>query len=354
MLVRFTGAAYSELLESIKSKFSPTFANLPIEELQLFKPNEVKPIKGIEDVNISEYQTEKNPLILRLKPKTIKIDDGLGCITEHELTSQDDLDSIFIEDGCQGLMSRSNKTIHNFCDLKDGQVYRLLVPKRITVFSIYSESTVQHPCSFYSQKDLDTFLSIRDIDYLVETQDIKSVVWFDTIRPEKTYLGRPRVTIHERWYAIDEKTMEEEACSAARAEIARVLRDQNIDETLIDKTEEFKKDGEKLFEWDRIFYVPGNDCLYLIECKHSMRPNLLRQLINRRDTFTGRLQELGLADGKHFKSSYKSIIGIACAGEFPEELKVKAEAAGLLTLTLSSNESVSGTTWVLKEDVTKS
>jgi hypothetical protein len=331
-----------DILKMLKAAFSPRFDKFMTDELELWKPDGQKVTK-ISDLILSDHETEENALILRLKPKKIKIKDELGFITEHEVTSQNHLETFLINQGSKGLMSSLNIKILNFEDLSDGKIYRSLIPKTISVISDGSDSEVEDTVPLYSDKDLQGYLYTRDLYYLAEMQDITKIVSFDTIRPEKTYIGRPRDPAFKRWYAIDRKTIEEEACAAAKAEIARLLRDQNIDDTLIDKSDEFKKDGQRFFECDGIFYAPGNDCLYLVECKHSMRQNLLKQIVNMRDDFMAKLQESGLADGKRFKTSYTNIIGIACARNFPNELRLKAESDGLLTL--AAFEATEGASW---------
>jgi hypothetical protein len=329
-----------DILKMMKAELSPEFDKFTVDELELWKPDGQKVAK-ISDLILSDHETEENALILRLKPKKIKIKDELGFITEHEVTSQDHLESILIKQGSKGLMS-------NFKGLSDGKIYRSLIPKNISVISVGSNSEVENTVPLYSEKDLQDYLGTHDLEYLFESRKLRPIVSFEAIRPEKTHTGHPRVPTFNCRYILPITPIEFEACSAAEVEIEKILRDQNVEETLFDVSEEFQKDRRLLNDWEEILYAPGNDTLYLIECKHTMRPNLLRQIINSRDAFIKKLPKLGLADEEGFKSSNPNVVGIVCARNFPETLRVQAKLAGLLTLSpFIENIHMKNTSWSL-------
>jgi hypothetical protein len=355
VLIRSTGGAYSELLEDIKSKFFSTYSDLPIGQLQLFKPNDNIALQFIEEVNFSEYQTDKNPLTLKLKPFKIKIDDGTGCIKRHEVQSQDDFDTL-IKDSSGGLMCKSGIEISDFMALKDGQTYRLLIPKIVSIVAKDMESKKGVTIKFVSQQDFNDYLNAKKLYALSELNDKRKSVTFESLRNGKTYLAHKVDETFIGWVQKEANAMEEEAILASKAEIVKLLKAQNLDSTLIDKRRklrDIRDDSEVAQEWDGIFYAPATDTLYLIECKHCMQLKLIEAILGRFNNFMLEIGKLGLIDGKEFNASYKNIIGIVCATDFPKDLRRKGESAGLLTLVPSGKRYTPGNLWRLEAKTRK-
>jgi hypothetical protein len=113
--------------------------------------------------------------------------------------------------------------ITNFLELDEDEVYRSLIPKTIFVIINDSQYEFEETVSLYSQAELQDYWYRRGIYYLAELPDFTNIVSFDTIRPEKTYIGRPIDRTFKGWYRLQSKTIEQEACSAAQLEIARLL-----------------------------------------------------------------------------------------------------------------------------------
>jgi hypothetical protein len=357
--VDFQGSCLSELLQNVRSTVFPNYAYLPIEHLQLFKPNEQTAIKNIEEVSISDYQTEKNPLVLKLKPRKIKIDDGFGDFSDQEVSSENHLKSLLANANATGLLSPTGIHVTTFFELIENSIYRLSIPKAITIYSSdpSTKSIVTYQQTFYSQQELREYLSDRNFSGIFASRDFKKMVNFYSIVSGESYYGALKEQSIEEtldeWIKNEANVMEEEALLASKDAITKLLSEQKLNSVLIEKSREFKNGRLKFLEWDGVFYAPGNDTLYLIECKHSMKPHLLLKIVERRNGFTAKLQESRYIDEINVKPSYRNIVGIACSGGFPEELRKKAEEFGLLTLVPSGDRYMPGTTWTLDAKTTR-
>jgi hypothetical protein len=353
-----TGKTNLDIVKMIKAELSPIFDRYSVSEIQVWKPDG-KEAAEISYLNLSDHQTEDKALILRLQPKTVKIDTGSGCIMQLEIFSENHFGSFLADEGARGLISPTGARITTVFDLIDGGIYSL--PKTITIHSFEPalNSEITDTRTFYSQSELTDYLSKRNLLGIFTSKDSKTLENFDSIRSQEMYYGALKEQSIEEtidgWIKNEAVVMEEEALIASKAAITKLLEERNLDSVLIDKQREFIKGSkkQKILEWDGIFHAPANDTLYLIECKHSMKPHLLFNIAERRNKFIAKLQKSGFIDEINFKSSYGNIVAIACSGDFPERLRKKAEEFGLLTLVPSGDRYIPGSTWTLDAKTTR-
>jgi hypothetical protein len=413
-LINYDGNSYFELLEMLKAKFSPKFKDWAIGDLQIFKANEEIVTREIGAIFTGDCQTEENSLIVALRPKKISIIQGSGVNKAYEVHSDAHLAVILKQEGIESLVDQQGIESNSYEELEDDVTYKpklfkvnvkcgtnriyeklfqnqseyslyllsegirgltrldgeiisdlfkiiegdiLNKPKRVKIvtYNSYTSHMKEETTFFYSDAGMDSFLSVRELFGIYENPDLNTVVSFDSMRPEKTYFGFPRDS-YKKWVGHKVSFLEKEAIIAAKIEIAARLKEQNFDPQLCDKPRKFYSRGVSKFEerliqeWDAVFYSESTDCLYLFECKHQMRSELLEEIQERVSKFMDIIKDAGIEDGEiitqQFKSNYKEVKGIVCADQFPKELRDQAKSFGLITMVRSDSNPDD---WILDE-----
>ena len=84
-------------------------------------------------------------------------------------------------------------------------------------------------------------------------------------------------------------------------------------------TDIYDSTGKQIQEWDGILL--SGDTLYLLEAKHSMSVEKVKEMANRAKNFP---QIMKLSTQKEFENiEYSKIVGIACGTQFPDESRTK-------------------------------
>jgi hypothetical protein len=290
----------------------------------------------VEDFGyLKEYETYHY-----LKQKVVKFLTKEKVLKDEVFKSQSDLNQFYRK----GLYSDDlDGEITKFSEIVEGNVYYAAPyqAKPITIVSSHESrgnSCLGERQTFFTPSEFRKFLKSRRYTGLVSEHDRKTLISFESMIPDKTYFAIEKFCSAE-WISKAKTTMDQFAVMAFKAEIGAWLKGQNLDCEIEDKARYFysKADPAKFLQaYDRVLYVPSIDSLFLLDCRHIMRRNYLRNLKKGVDGFIEMLQSTGpgkddLSVQQHqFKSSYRKIYGIACGELFSSELRKEAESLGLL------------------------
>jgi hypothetical protein len=410
IILSYDGRSRYEFLSMLQAAFAPKFDGFTIDDLQLFKAD-----KQIIDTNLGalvcgDFPGDSDVIVVGSRPKKITINQGEGKFTTYLVVSDGNLRDILRTIGSKYLVSPNNleinsykqlddnvtytvkitdisifnnnsiekrsfmnqnefatylayeninslisidgKPVTNFFELKDGAV--LLKPKKVTIkkYDPITDSRREEIKTFYSEFEFIEYLKRHKLSAIFETPEFRNEVNFNTLKPGETYFG---IDKDSSWITNEMIVMEQEAVLAAKKKVEELLEKKDLDIQLIDKPRVFFSNNKKpIQEWDGLFYSASTDSLYILECKHKLTDENLRDILDRVSGFMGmlksaKLSEDGLHDpfDKHFKPYYTHIRGIVCAGIFSPKLRKEAESSGLLTLVPSGNRYMPGGDWEL-------
>lgn len=83
--------------------------------------------------------------------------------------------------------------------------------------------------------------------------------------------------------------------------------------------------GKQIQEWDGVLL--SEDTLYLLEAKHSMSVEKVKEMASRVKHFTKIME---LSTQKEFNIKYNKIVGVACGTQFPDESRLVARRLGIM------------------------
>jgi hypothetical protein len=368
-LIHYGGSNYLEFISVLKEKFSPTFNDVSIDDMQLFKADSQMIAQNINEIFTEDCKIEENAVVVGLRRKKISISQGLGEVKSYEVVSNAHLTEILKKEGGQCLLDHQGLDVVSYAELEDNVTYGLRIlkvtvldewncfeeksfknheefsnylksekirglattegeivsdfsklkdrdvlnkPKQVKLLTFNSTTNFRKEETrfFYSDMDFEKFLSSRDLFGIFESPELEKAINFDSMRPEKTYFCFPRDSLRN-WDRNHISFLEDEARLAAKKKLAAWLKGQNLDPQVFDKPRKFytkvaQKFAEIVQEWDAVFYSESTDCLYLFECKHQMRTGLLEEIQERISKFMDMIKDGQIEDKENITKQFKA------------------------------------------------
>jgi hypothetical protein len=117
------------------------------------------------------------------------------------------------------------------------------------------------------------------------------------------------------------KRMEAETLLSMKTYLMEKLLASSIDLP----TDIYDSTGKQIQEWDGILL--SQDTLYLLEAKHSMSAEKVKEIASRVKRFP---QIIEKSPQKEFNKQYSKIVGVACGTQFPNESRIEAKRLGTM------------------------
>jgi hypothetical protein len=218
-------------------------------------------------------------------------------------------------------------------------------------------SEVDEVRTFCSQLALDKFL--LDHRYLgpFERRHSGMILKFHFLSNQKSYFVKSEFSSFEDLMNRCPPTLEEEARKAAKREISKMLGYDSSSSNLVEIPSILYcvRSGGPLQTYDAIFYDKASDTIYLLDCRHLIQKDILLELNEKLEDFPEIIKRATSVKGnkdrdeeKSLSLAYSRVVGIACGGSFPTELRQFASNMGLLVMVPLEGEYSLGVEWKLQ------
>ena len=149
----------------------------------------------------------------------------------------------------------------------------------------------------------------------------KAIVSFDNIKDGERYQVYKYSQDFQGWQKKEADAMEAETLLSMKTYLMEKLLASSINLP----TDIYDSKGEQIQEWDGVLL--SGDTLYLLEAKHSMSVEKVKELASRVKHFPKIME---LSTQKEFNIKYNKIVGVACGTQFPDESRLEARRLGIM------------------------
>ena len=172
------------------------------------------------------------------------------------------------------------------------------------------------------RNDNDLMKLIKNSDGLIHPSSPDDVLLsFDDIKDGEKYQLYKFAQNFQSWQKKEADAMEAETLLAMKT----FLIEKHFASYIELPTDIYDSTGKQIQEWDGILL--SGDTLYLLEAKHSMSVEKVKEMANRAKNFP---QIMKLSTQKEFENiEYSKIVGIACGTQFPDESRIEAHRLGI-------------------------
>lgn len=174
------------------------------------------------------------------------------------------------------------------------------------------------------RNDYDLQKVIKNADGLIHPSSSNRVlVSFDDIQDGEKYLFDRVAHNFQAWQKKEADAMEAETL----LEMKSYLADKLIASPVDLPTDFHDSDGRQIQEWDGALLLA--DTLYLLEAKHSMSEDKIKNIAARVETFSNALKQ---SKHKHLSGRFSNIVGVACGAYFPDDGRNGAHRLGVMVI----------------------
>jgi hypothetical protein len=162
------------------------------------------------------------------------------------------------------------------------------------------------------------------------TDPATAIVNFDEIKDGEKYHVFKYAQDFEGWAKKEADAMEAETLLSMKTHLMENLLASPIDLP----TDIYDLNGNQIQEWDGVLL--SGDTLYLLEAKHSMSVEKVKEIARRVEHFP---EIMKLSIQEEFNIKYSKIVGVACGTQFPDESRIEARRLGItiIYMKLSNN-----------------
>ena len=172
------------------------------------------------------------------------------------------------------------------------------------------------------RNDHDLMKVTKDAQGLIHPSMPKIVlISFDDIKDGEKYHIYKFAQNFQTWQKKEADAMEAETLLSMKTYLMEKLLATSIDLP----TDIYDSNGKQIQEWDGILL--SQDTLYLLEAKHSMSAEKVKEMATRVKLFP---QIIELSAQREFSIKYSKIVGVACGTQFPDESRIEAKRLGLM------------------------
>ena len=174
------------------------------------------------------------------------------------------------------------------------------------------------------RNDYDLQKVIKNADGLIHPSSPNRVlISFDDIQDGERYLFETVGQNFQAWQKKEADAMEAETLLSMKSYLA-----DKLGASPLDLPTDFRDaDGRQIQEWDGALL--SADTLYLLEAKHSMSKDKVKNISARVEAFPNVLKE---SKHKHLAGKFSKVVGIACGTYFPDDCRKEAHRLGLMVI----------------------
>jgi hypothetical protein len=172
------------------------------------------------------------------------------------------------------------------------------------------------------RNDHDLMKVIKQVQGLIHLSSPDDVLLsFDDIKDGEKYHLYKFGQDFQSWQKKEADAMEAETLLSMKTYLMEKLLAASIDLP----TDIYDSEGTQIQEWDGVLL--SGDTLYLLEAKHSMSVEKVKEMAGRVKRFP---QIMELSTQKEFNIKYNKIVGVACGTQFPGESRMDARRLGIM------------------------